>query len=69
MRIDETLIQTEEISRRQESHVLCEFMAVERELSSEEQSCYARSMYTMHVVEDDRLFSENDRLCINVLVF
>ena len=44
-------------------------MAVEGGLSSKEQTYYARSMYTMHVVEDDRLFSENDRLCFNISIF
>ena len=41
-------------------------MAVEGELSSEEQSYYAHSM---HVVEGDMLFSENDKLRFSVLVF
>ena len=67
--VDETSIQMGEISRRQESHVICEFMAVEEELSSEEQSYYVRSMYTINVVEGDRLFSEHDKLCFSVSVF
>ena len=69
MRVDETSIQTGEISQSQESHVLYEFIAIEGELSSEEQTYYARSMYTMRVVEDDRLFLENDKLCFSILVF
>ena len=69
MLIDETSIQMGEILQRQGSHVICEFMAVEGELSFEEQSYYARSMYTIRVVEGDRLFSENDKLCFNVSVF
>ena len=69
MRVDETSIQTGEISLRQGSYILFEFMAVEGELSSEEQTYYARSMYTMRVVEDDRLFSENDKLCFSVSIF
>ena len=69
MRIHKTSIQMREISRRQESHVIYEFMAVEGELYFEEQSYYARSMYTMRVLEGNILFSENDKLCFSVSVF
>ena len=43
-------------------------MAVEEGLSSKQQTYYADSMNTMRVVEDDRLFSENDKLCFSVQV-
>ena len=69
MHVDETSIQMGEILRRQGSHVIREFMAVEGELSSEEQSFYARNVYTISIVKCDRLFSENDMLCFSVLVF
>ena len=69
MRVDEASIQMGEISRRQGSYILCEFMVVEGELSFEEQSYYARSMYIMCIVEDDRLFLENDGLCFSISVF
>ena len=51
IRVDKTLIQMGEILRWQESHVICEFMAVEEGLSCEEQTYYAHSMNTMRVVE------------------
>ena len=69
MRVDETSIQMGEILQRQGSHVICEFMAVEGELSFEEQSYYARSMYIMCVVKGDRLLLENDKLCFSLSVF
>ena len=68
MRVDETSIQMEKISRRQRSHVICELMAVEGEISYEKQSYCTCSMYTMSIVEDDRLFLENDKLCFSVSV-
>ena len=43
-------------------------MVVEEGLSSEEQTYYAYNMNTMRVVEGDRLFSENNKLCFSVQV-
>ena len=68
MLMDKTSIQIGEISRRQETHILCEFMAVEGEPSSEEQTYYT-CIHTIRVVGDDRMFSENDKLCFSVSVF
>ena len=39
-------------------------MPVQEGLSFEEQTYYACSMNTMRIVEVDRLFSENDKLCL-----
>ena len=66
MRVDEIQIQMGKFSQRKQSHVIYELMAVEEGLSSGEQTYYAHSMNTMRVVEGDRLFSENDKLCFSV---
>ena len=43
-------------------------MAIEEGVSFEEQTYYAHSMNTMHVVEVGRLFLENDKLFFSVKV-
>ena len=57
-----------EFSQRKWSHFTCELMAIEKGLSIEEQAYYAHSMNTIRVVECERLFSENDKLCFSVQV-
>ena len=68
MRVDKIQIQMEKFSWRKQSHVIWELMAIEEELSSEEQTYYTHSMNTMHVVEGERPVSESDKLCFNVQV-
>ena len=68
MRVDGIQFQMGKASQKKRSHVICELMAVEEGLSCEEQTYYAHSMNTMRVVEVDRLFSENDKLCFSVQV-
>ena len=55
-------------SQRKQSHIICELMAIEKEISSEEQIYFAHSMNTMCVVKGDKLFSENDKLCFSVSI-